>query len=135
MRGKGNDSLFEINLIQHCLDVLNHAAMTPDVRYQTALILASLENKEIDSFLTTFLTKMSIEQFTKLHCMATIDIQKTEEFLKSNIRIGGLNDLFRDFLVPKNHEVTSSFIYSHIPTYESPNLWVIFRNIYNHFIY
>ena len=105
VKGFGRDSHFEINLLQHCLNLLNETELTPNVRYQTSLILASLQNEEITSFLIEFLTKISLEEFMRLHFMATTDFEKTEEFLKSNIKTDGINDLFRDFLVPKNNEV------------------------------
>ena len=105
MKGKGNDSHFEINLLKFCFDILDQTEILPDVRYQTSLILAALANEEVNSFLTKFLTKMSVKEFTKLCFMAQFDIQKTEEFLKANINTKGINDLLRDFLVPKNNEV------------------------------
>ena len=55
--------------------------------------------------LTSFLTKISREEFERLYLMATIDIEKTEEFLKSNIDTHGINNLFKQFLIPKYKEV------------------------------
>ena len=83
--------------------------MTADIRYRTSVILASLENEDITSFLTTFLTKMSRDQFMQISYMATIDIEKTEKFLKSNINTDGMSNLFRQFLIPKNKEVRLSY--------------------------
>ena len=105
-KGNGKDSHFEINLLQHCFDILNEAEISPNVRYRTSLVLSSLEKEEIGSFLATFLTKISREEFGQLHLMATTDFGKTEEFLKSNINTDGMNDLYRDFMIPKNLEVT-----------------------------
>ena len=104
-KGKGNDSHFDINLLQHCFNILNETEMPPNIRYRTSLILSSLENEDITSFLTTFLTKLSREQFMFISYMVTVNIEKTEEFLKSNIKTDGMNDLFRQFLVRKNKEV------------------------------
>ena len=105
-KGSGNDSHFEINLLQHFFRVLNKAEMSSEIRYRTSLILASLENEQINTFLTTFLTKISYEELMELCCMATVDIQTTEEFLKSNIETDAIKNIFRDFLVPKNRQVT-----------------------------
>ena len=107
--GDGKDSHFEINLLQHCLNLLNNIEMSPDVRYQTSLILTSLQNEKITSFLTTFLTQISREKYMELYYESTTDIRNTEKFLKSNIKTQGINDLFRDFLIPKNNEVISSY--------------------------
>ena len=107
--GDGKDSHFEINLLQHCLNLLNNIEMSPDVRYQTSLILTSLQNEKITSFLTTFLTQISREKYMELYYESTTDIRNTEKFLKSNIKTQGINDLFRDFLIPKNKEVILSY--------------------------
>jgi hypothetical protein len=108
-KGTAKESQFEINLLHHCLDLLNNIEMASDVRYQTSLIFASLQNEEITSFLTKFLTQISREEFMRLNYMAIIDIVKTEEFLKSNIKTDGLGNLFRDFLIPKNLEFVQMF--------------------------
>ena len=94
-----------MNLLQYCFSILNEAEISAEVRYQASLILASLQDEEVTSFLTQFLTKMSLEEFMRLSFMAMSDIGKTEEFLKSNIDTKGINDLLRDFLVLKNNEV------------------------------
>ena len=104
-KGKGNDSNFDINLLQHCLDKLSETEITSNLRFRTSLILASLQNADITIFLTSFLTKISREEFEHLYLMATINIEKTEDFLKSNIETKGVTDLFRQFLIPKNKEV------------------------------
>ena len=110
-KGNGKDSHFDINLLKHCFDILNETEMTPDIRYRTSIILASLENEDITSFLATFLTKMSRDQFMQISYMAAYDIEKTEKYLKSNIKIDGINNVFRDFLVEKNKEVLMSDSY------------------------
>ena len=104
-KGKGNDSHFDINLLQHCLEKLNETEITSNLRFRTSLILASLQNADITIFLTSFLTKISREEFEHLYLMATIDIEKTEEFLKLNIDTRGMNNLFKQFLIPKNKMV------------------------------
>ena len=104
-KGKGYDSHFDINLLQHCYDILNETKMSSQLRYRTSLILAGLGNEDITTFLTTFLTKMSREEYIQASFMAAYDIEKTEEFLKSNIKTDGMNNLFKQFLVPKNKEV------------------------------
>ena len=111
VKGNGNDSHFDINLLQHCLNLLNEIEMSADVRYQFSLVLASFQNEQITSFLTTFLTKISLEEFMKLSFMAMTDIDKTEKFLRLNIKTEGVNDIFRDFLVPKNKEVPLSYFF------------------------
>ena len=108
-KGEGHDSHFDINLLQHCLDILNETSMATELRYRTSLVLASLGNEQIISFLTIFLTKISFEEFGRLSLMATTDIEKTEEFLKSNIITNGMNDLLRQFIIPKNHEVLNQY--------------------------
>ena len=79
--GDGKDSHFEINLLQHCLNLLNNIEMSPDVRYQTSLILTSLQNEKITSFLTTFLTQISREKYMELYYESTTDIRNTEKLL------------------------------------------------------
>ena len=105
VQGKGKNSHFDINLLKHCFNVLNKIEMTPNIRYRTSLILASLQNLDTTAFLTTFLTKISRVEFLQLYTMATIDIEKSKEFLKSNIKTDGMSNLFEQFLVPKNKEV------------------------------
>ena len=78
-KGNGKDSHFEMNLLHYVFSVLNEAEISAEIRYQASLILASLQDEEITSFLT--------------------------QFLKSNIDTKGINDLLRDFLVLKNNEV------------------------------
>ena len=103
---KANDSDFDINLLQHCLDILNETDMPSNIRYRTSLILAGLQNEYITTFLITFLPKMSLEEFMQISFMATTNIERTEEFLRSNIKaVEGMTNAFRQFLVPKNKEV------------------------------
>ena len=92
-------------MLNHCFNILNGIDMSPNIRYQTSVILAGLGKHEITSLLTTFLTKITLEEFLKISYMAMINIEKTEEFLKSNIKTEGVNNVFRDFLIQKNKEV------------------------------
>ena len=50
---------------------------------------------------------MSREEYMQLYLMSTVDVEKTEQFLKSDIETEGFTDVFRQFLVPKNQEVPS----------------------------
>ena len=81
--------------------------MSPIEQYKTSLILASLQTVETTSFLANFVTKMTQEKFVELFYKAKISTEKTEQFLRSNIRIQGIdiNKLFRHFMVPKSKEV------------------------------
>ena len=65
--GDGKDSHFEINLLQYCLNLLDDIELSPIGRYKISLILASLQNEKISSFLASFLTKIGRKKFMELY--------------------------------------------------------------------
>ena len=95
-KAKEYDSDFDINLLQHCLDTLIDIKIPTNIRYQISLILGSLRNDKITSFLTKFLTRISREEFLEVYSMATMQTKKAEEFLKSNVNIKGIDNIFRE---------------------------------------
>ena len=110
MKAKGNkqDSKFEINLLDRCLECLQNLGMPPNVRYIASLVLSNLKSDQINSFLSKFITQMTFEEFATQSFMATQDIEKTEKYLSSLIDFVDKDKIFREFIIPKNNEVVQT---------------------------
>ena len=105
VKGNGKDSKFEINLLDRCLKSLQKTAMSSNVRYITSLVLSNLKSDQLKSFLPKFITQMTFEEFATQSFMATHDIDKTEEHLLFLFDFVDKDNIFREFIIPKNNEV------------------------------
>ena len=106
----GKKSNFEIDLLNHCFEILMNFELEDEIIYRIAVFLANIQSDTIDTFLTRFIKRLTEQKFITAVNKATKFLDETKKYFDVLIDTNKFRDFYFDFLLPKNNKVDLIFI-------------------------